>query len=60
MAFCRMLIEERIGLLPLSGICIDNEEQFDSFIRVSCNRSFNDLDLFRDALIKLKKAGIIL
>jgi len=55
-----MLIEERIGLLPLSGICIDNEEQFDSFIRVSCNRSFNDLDLFRDALIKLKKAGIIL
>lgn len=59
MAFCRMLMEELIGLLPLSCACFEIEDKFDSFIRVSCNRSYSDLNLFRDALLRLKNEGFI-
>jgi aspartate/methionine/tyrosine aminotransferase len=59
MAFCRMLMEERIGLLPLSCASVGIEDCIDSLIRVSCNRSYSDLDFFRDVLIKLKNDGLI-
>lgn len=59
MAFCRMLMEERIGFLPMSCACVGIEDKIDSLIRISCNRSYQDLDKIKDALAKLKNEGLI-
>lgn len=58
MAFCRMLADKQIGLLPLSSLIEENDE-LDYLIRISCNRDFKDLDFLKNALHELKKENII-
>jgi len=59
MAFCRMLMNERIGLLPLSAISEGIDDNIDYLIRISCNRSYSDLDLLKNSLFKLKNEGLL-
>jgi len=42
----------------MSSFC-EIDDKIDYLIRISCNRSFSDLNLLRDALLKLKKNGFI-
>lgn len=58
-AFCRLLAEKNIGLLPLSSIQENNEHRINDLIRISVNRKYEDLDLLINCLRDLKKENII-
>jgi len=53
-AVCRRLaLEFKVGLMPYSGVCIINRKHFDRFVRIACNRSYEDLDIAIDAIKKV-------
>lgn len=56
-AFCRLLAEKNIGLLPLSPV--QEEIVHDDLIRISVNRKYEDLDILINSLRELRKENII-
>jgi aspartate/methionine/tyrosine aminotransferase len=58
-AFCRMIAEKNIGLLPLSSIQEDNEYRIENLVRISVNRKYEDLDFLINSFKELRIENII-
>lgn len=53
-AVCRVLVlKYLVGVLPLSALTFYEEALYDDFIRVACNRSYDELDIFISAIKSL-------
>lgn len=57
MAFCRMLIDEKIGLMPIS--CVTLNKDMDYLIRISLTKAYEELDFLKQGLLNLKRKNLI-